>query len=1024
MINYDSVYDKKIPPGVGANLETILDGVAYSVVRTGQKAAGVTIGKVVCDSRAITDDTLFIALPGTVTDGHRHIPEAVEKGCSAIVVQKGAEWHLPEDTLCTVVEVADSRLAYARAAEKYYGSPAEKLKLIGLTGTNGKTTITYLVEDVLERIGYSVGVIGTVNYRFQTRDGKMILPSPFTTPEAMQLQALLFEMVSFGVEYVIMEVSSHALAQQRIGNLLFDVAAFTNLSQDHLDYHKTMEEYFDAKKLLFSQHLKRSGKAVISKPQQPGEQIDWSGEMAKYCADRDLPISICGSEEGAAVRITDYRSTLQGSSIQLKIEGEDVRLNTPLVGHFNVDNLATALAVVMALGEKPESIVLPLSQSVGAPGRLQRVQIGDSTGQDRPAVFVDYAHTPDALKQVLATLSAIPHRELYCVFGCGGDRDTSKRPLMGYFAGSFSDVAVVTDDNPRSEDPDVIRDQVIPGVVEAGLVQQDVRWLQERAVGESGFTVIGSREKAIAAAIKAAGSDDIVLIAGKGHEKYQLSLHGKRYFDDYLEAQTALLAWNLEAISLATVGKLVMTSKGRPLLGNVSTDSRTIGAGDVFVALQGDRFDGHAFLHSVRDSGAGCLVIDKERADAAPADTPRVEVANTLTALGDLARFRRRLMNTIQDQVVVGLTGSCGKTTVKEMTGAIFRRQWPAGPDYPENAVLQTKGNLNNLIGLPLSLLPITPRHRAAVLEMGMNAPGEIRTMARIAEPDICCITNVHGVHLAGLHDIHGVAAAKGELFAEASEDAVLVVNLDDEHVQGIANNYSQKKVTYSVSVSTHNRPVDVYASDVVAESGGVITFTLHYAGEKEQIHLYTVGVHNVSNALSAAAIAIAAGVKLAEIAAGLADFRPSDRRMVQVETSFGVGVLNDTYNANPASMEAGLKTLVQMGGAKVAALLGDMLELGESAKGAHKDLGRQAASLGVNFLGIVGEFSEEVAQGAVEQGLDPDNVLTFDDKEKAAEWVENLQQTRKLVKGDWLLVKASRGLQMETIVERLTGNT
>jgi len=1020
MSHHQSPTEQIQPPGAGATLADLLTGLSYTVTQQGEAGGATPVWGVTCDSRVADDGQVFVALPGTLTDGHCHVWDAGVRGCAAIIVQKGADWKLPAEWPGCVVAVDDCREAYARAAENYYGRPADRLKLVGITGTNGKTTITYLLEDVLTHIGYRVGVIGTVNYRYGTDNGKVVLPSPFTTPEAMQLQGLLFEMVQAGVELVIMEVSSHALAQQRIGNICYDVAAFTNLSRDHLDYHQTMNEYFLAKRMLFAHHLKDTGTAVISTPQQPEGDTDWSRRMADFCRDRSIPLTLCGKHDRADIRLIDYSSTLNETTLRISMSGRQYSLKTPLVGHFNMDNLLTAFGMLSALGLEPEKAIEPLSVSVGAPGRLQRVQVDDGTGQERPVVFVDFAHTPDALKQVLATLAALPHRELYCIFGCGGDRDAGKRPVMGSFAATFADVVVVTDDNPRTEDPDRIRSQIVPGVVKAGLTEKNLEWLAGRVVGDRGFVSISGRSDAIARGVRAAGGGDIVLIAGKGHENYQLSISGKRFFDDCLEAKCALLSWNLEAVARATGGRLVAPAQVPAVLGEVSTDSRTIQAGDIFVALKGEKFDGHAFLTAVAEKGAGCLVVDKASSSITPENVARVEVEDTLQALADLARFRRRLVATMQDQVVIGITGSCGKTTVKEMTAAILKRRWPAGPHYPDGAVLYTRGNLNNRIGMPLSLLPITPRQRAAVLEMGMNMPGEISAMALSAEPDVCCITNVHGVHLEGLHDLDGVARAKGELFAASKENALLVVNLDDERVRALADRIQRKKITFA----TVNSAADLYASEVEAEPGGVITFLLHRAGETVQIHLYTVGLHNVTNAVTAAAICTAAGATLAEISAGLADFRPGDRRMVQLQTAAGLGVLNDTYNANPASMEAGLKTVAQMGGKRKAAILGDMLELGESSMAAHRQLGRQAAELGLDFLGVVGSFREEIRQGALEHGMLPDRVRSFEEKAAAAAWIESLQESGELAAGDWLLVKASRGLRMETIVERLTGNT
>lgn len=1021
MSHHEPQKSQNLPPGEGARLAEILTGLTYTVTQEGGAGVEVPVAGVTGDSRVAAEGWLFVALPGTVTDGHCHVWDAALHGCAAIVVQKGAQWHLPADWTGSVVEVDDCRRAYACAAENFFGRPAERLKLIGITGTNGKTTITYLLEDALTHLGHRVGVIGTVNYRYTADHGKVVLPSPFTTPEAVQLQALLFEMVQAGVELVIMEVSSHALAQQRIGNIRYDVAAFTNLSRDHLDYHRTMEEYFLAKRVLFADHLKSIGKAVISTPQQPEGETDWSRRLAEFCREQQYQVIQCGKAENADIRLIDYFSTLTETTLRFRTGGRNYTLATPLVGHFNMDNLLTVFGMLGALGLGPEKALKPLSLSPGAPGRLQRVQADDGTGFERPVVFVDYAHTPDALKQVLATLSALPHRELYCIFGCGGDRDPGKRPVMGSFAATFADVVVVTDDNPRTEDPDKIRSQIIPGVIRAGLTEHAAEWLIRRKSGDRGFVTISGRSEAIARGVGAAGPGDIVLIAGKGHEKYQLGRSGKRFFDDCLEAQCALLAWNIEAVALATGGKLVAPSAiSATVLADVSTDSRTIKAGDIFVALKGETFDGHAFLEGVAEKGAGCLVVEKSSSCVLPQNVARVEVEDTLQALGDLARFRRRLMAKVQEQVIIGLTGSCGKTTVKEMTAAILKRRWPAGPHYPEDAVLYTKGNLNNLIGMPHSLLPISPRHRAAVLEMGMNAPGEIRSMARSAEPDICCITNVYGVHLAGLHDLDGVARAKGELFEESGEDATLIVNIDDERVRALADGLERKKITFSAD----SDQADLYSSDIEALPEGAIRFLLHRGEETVQIYLNTVGLHNVINSVTAAAIATAAGAGLAEIAAGLADFRPGDRRMVQLKTPNGLGVLNDTYNANPASMEAGLKTLVQMGGKRTAALLGDMLELGDSSVAAHRQLGRQAAELGVDYLGVVGSFREEVGRGAREYGMSPDRVRVFAEKAEAAAWLELLQESGELDESDWLLVKASRGLRMETIVERLTGNT
>lgn len=984
------------------------------------------ISTITSDSRKVEPGCLFIAIVGGKYDGHDYIDEAILRGCAAVIAEKGRIDLIKDkyENVC-LIEVDDSKVAYGKLAAAYYRHPSLHLKLIGITGTNGKTTITYLLEEILIGMGMSVGVIGTVNYRYTVGSEKKVLPSPFTTPEAMQFQGLLRQMADAGVDCVIMEVSSHALAQSRIGDIHFDVAAFTNLTHDHLDFHASMQDYFQTKTTLFTRHLKAEGMAVVTFADgETAGETDWAAMLAAVCRDRGIKLLACGARPGVDIRLISASSDLHASEIVLATEDRELCLKSPLVGRFNVDNIMTTLAIACALDLQTEEVLPLLEKAHGAPGRLQRVSVEDGGGAEKPVVFVDYAHTPDALEKVLATLLALPHRELFCLFGCGGDRDPGKRPVMGKIAARLSDVVAVTDDNPRSERPEAISEQVAAGVAEAGMPLRQPGWLTERKQGGKGCVVINRREEAIASVVRAARKGDIVLIAGKGHENYQLSKGKKRFFDDCLEARDALSAWTVASVAQATGGMITGAGSDR-LLGRVSTDSRGVGSGQIFVALEGDRFDGHDFVGQVIEKGAACLVVARRTEEQSENSVTQIVVDDTLRALGDLAGYRRRLMRRMSSPVVIGLTGSCGKTTVKEMTAAILQRHWPVGPDNPENCVLKTSGNFNNLVGMPLSLLPLSVKHRAAVIEMGMNRPGELARLAAIAEPDISCITNIHAAHLEGLHSLEGVARAKEELFAGTSSDGILIVNLDDPLVRACSARYSQKKVSFSVSDEGRQYGPDVWATDIEVGTEGLITFLLHLLdGSAVDVHLYAAGIHNVGNALAAAAISWAAGAKAPEIAAGLSDFRAAEKRMEMLEAPGGYNILNDTYNANPASMAAALRTLQQMKGRLSVALLGDMLELGDSSERAHWDLGKLAASCSIDYLGLVGNFAGFVADGAREAGMDAERVRIFLGKDEAAAWIEELQGQELLGRGDWLLVKASRGLRMETIVARLTGKT
>ena len=1022
------------------SLQALLGSVAYSVLGTKQPV-GMTVSGVKADSRQVQAGSLFVALAGSKTDGHVYLKQVMASGCAAFVVEEGrvtAEQFAGCDQC--VIMVADSHLAYAQIAANLYGRPALGLTLIGVTGTNGKTTVSYLLESVLRQFGLPVGVIGTVNYRYHDAKGDdIIIPAPFTTPEPFLLQALLRQMADAGVTHVIMEVSSHALIQHRLGDLQFDVVAFTNLSRDHLDYHQNMDDYFQAKSLLFRDHLKKGGKAVITRTLcYDPEEEKRTRRLVELCDAQSVQVLQCGRGGDADIYPLTIQSDLNSTVINLHVPADEVRIATSLVGDFNVANLQTVMGLGLALGVNAKALSSMLGHASGAPGRMQRVLPAEPHAHLRPAVFVDYAHTPDALEQVLETLSLLPHRRLICVFGCGGDRDKGKRSIMGEIAGQHCDVVIITDDNPRSESPQEIVTQIVSGISESGLSERPLSWLSHSVTSEKGFLVIHSRSQAIAAAIGAATAGDIVLIAGKGHELYQLSQDGKRFFDDTFEAKKALTAWRLEDLKLATNAVLTGEPRGTAELGAVVTDSRKVASGDIFVALAGERFDGHDFLEQVAAAGAGCLVICKETPLKTLPAVPCLLVDDTLWALGDLAAYRRQVMKRVSRPqsmdapvsreswmtkvrpLVVGITGSCGKTTVKEMTAAIFEQHWPSRQDAPPDQVLKTQGNFNNLIGLPLSLLPLGPGQKAAILEMGMNRPGEIARLAQIADPDIACIVNVHAAHLEGLHSLEGVARAKEELFAGCGVATTLVVNLDDPLVRACAERYSQKKISYAAGEEGMRYAPQVFASDVQKAGNFAQSFVLHVVGEMIPVTLQVPGVHNISNAVAAAAIACAAGIDIREIAAGLGAFQPAEKRMQIVTGKGGLNILNDTYNANPASMRAGLATLGQQDGGRRVAILGDMLELGPTSVGVHREAGRYAAEQGVDYLALVGDFADETAMGARMAGMESQRVRIFEEKKDIAAWIEGLLAMGQLQAGDWLLVKGSRGMRLETVVEQL----
>lgn len=509
-------------------LSELLLPVCPESVRSTAAARGVMpdpeIASIHYRSDEVRPGGLFVAIRGSARDGHDFIGQALARGAVAVVAEKEVD---ARDAV--TVRVADARNALALLSAVFYGAPSARLVMIGVTGTNGKTTTAALVENILAKAGKQVGVIGTGNFRYVGRRFR----NPLTTPESADLQCILRDMATAGVTHVVMEVSSHALAQQRVAGCAFDVAIFTNLTQDHLDFHGDMETYWECKKRLFTGTRSVGARekhmvSVINCNDARGrglfDTLPAAGRMGAGFADAcDIcPKGVTSSPDGLAGTIVTPAGPIPFCS--------------PLAGTYNLENILCAAGAGVALGVEGAAIQDGIKTFAGVPGRLEKV--ADRMGR---FVFVDYAHTPDALENVLSALRNISAGRLFCVFGCGGDRDRAKRPKMGGIAATIADRVVVTSDNPRSEDPEAIIADIVKGMT--GLSEQvaDVAGL----AGESSngrYLVEPDRRLAIRAAVSAAAPGDTILIAGKGEENYQIFRDRTIDFDDRQEAAAALQA--------------------------------------------------------------------------------------------------------------------------------------------------------------------------------------------------------------------------------------------------------------------------------------------------------------------------------------------------------------------------------------------------------------------------------------------------------------------------------------------------
>ena len=458
------------------------------------------------DSRTVEPQHVFVALRGQHADGAAFVAQAIERGATGIVSQEPA----PSGTAVAWAQVSDARLALAYLAAAFHGDPSSRMRVVGITGTNGKTTTAYLLSSIFEAAGISCGVLGTVAYRI----GAEVREATRTTPEAPEVQALMAEMVERGCGACVMEVSSHALALHRVDGMQFAAAAFTNLTRDHLDFHADMEDYFQAKRRLF-ELLPREHPAVINADDPRASQlVETAGRSITY-----------GINRPADVTPSPLSFTLQGLDFTVRTPRGSVDIHSTLVGRPNVYNILAAVATAVALDIPLDAVAKGIAALERVPGRFQVV----STPADDITVVVDYAHTDDALRNLLETARPLAQGRLVTVFGCGGDRDRTKRPLMGVVAGRLSDVIVITSDNPRSEDPVRIIEEIQRGIT------ADTR----RGAGQQIRTVI-DRHQAIDETVASAVAGDLVLVAGKGHEKYQTIGTQTLPFDDVAVAQDAL----------------------------------------------------------------------------------------------------------------------------------------------------------------------------------------------------------------------------------------------------------------------------------------------------------------------------------------------------------------------------------------------------------------------------------------------------------------------------------------------------
>lgn len=918
----------------------------------------------------ITEGCIFVCVKGAKFDGHDFAVDAFEKGALCIVTERDLG-------LDNQIIVRNSRTFYGHLCAIWFNHPERRMKLIGVTGTNGKTTLATMISHVLAENGHRVGFIGTTGALINGKPIETDGSTP-TTPRVYELYKIFYDMAKNGCDCVVMEVSSFALDQNRIGPAMFRIGIFTNLTQDHLDYHGDMESYYEAKKKLFTEHCET---AIINIDDRYGmrlyEELESTGIERVSCTISGQPATVSANQIRVSKNVTKF---------WLSIATKSYPFHLNMLGTYNVSNAIEAIAACLKLNISMNNVTSAVASFRGVRGRCEFIP----TGRDF-SIICDYAHSPDALENMLPNIKEGCSGRLICLFGCGGDRDKTKRPLMAKAAEKYSDLLIITSDNPRNEDPDAIIDDIVGGLT---LMKPYIR--------------ITDRRAAIHRAITIAEKGDIIVLAGKGHEDYQILKDNVHIHFDEREIVKEIMSgytrkrYDPNLVEFMTINEIMDITGGKPYsiknferrisVSSLFSDTRNIVQGGVFVALKGSRFDGHNFAKQAVDNGAILAITERT-----VVDVPSIVVKSTRKALLDLGRHFRSKFNI----PVVGITGSVGKTTTKDMVALALSCQ---------HSVFKTEGNHNNEIGLPFTIFKLNHSCTAAVFEMGMSDFGEIERLSRTARPNVCIITNIGYSHIENLGSQEGILEAKLEILKGADRKAPLIVNGDDPFLAPLKEDYEgyRQVITYGIE----NENADYRAVDICVKNDRMY-FNIMTGGEIIcDVSLFCIGRHNIYNALAAVCAAVAVGCDPVAAAEMLSAFQPDSLRQ-HVQKRGEQTIIVDCYNASPTSMKASIDVLCEMkpqeGGRRVA-VLGDMLELGEDSDSLHEQIGEYIVKKGVDLLVCYGKNAKFIAKRADELGM---HAGCSEDKKMVLNFLKY-----KLKPNDIVLFKASRGIHMEELIE------
>jgi len=880
---------------------------------TEKKYKQISIKNIVYDSRRIKKKDIFFAINGTKTTGTKFINSAISKGASVIV----SDERLKNESLVPLILVKDARKSLAEACSNFYKRKPKNI--IAVTGTNGKSSVADFFYQILEFNNIPVASIGTLgvlskNYKKKTN---------LTSINPLSLHKNLNILAKNKVNHVILEASSHGLKQRRLDNLNIKIGIFTNLSHDHLDYHADMKSYFNSKMYLFKNLMKKNSTIITDEKNKEFKTI-------KAIANKKKKKKKTIGQDAGSIKILYNKYKQNKQLVKILINSKQFILKIPLIGYFQVKNLLMAALAASSCGLSLNKIFSQIHKIRPAPGRLELI----ANLKNNSSIVVDFAHTPDALEQSLIALKDQFKKEIIIVFGCGGERDKKKRLIMGKIAKKYCRKVIVTDDNPRSENPKKIRSSIIKGCRKLALD-------------------IGDRKKAIRTAINELRSNEILLVAGRGHEEKQdygnksINFSDRKVVKEIIKKKKSYLKNYCHQDFI--LKKALNNSNIKNIkYSGVSINTKTIKKNNLFFAIKGKKMDGHKFLADAIRKGAIKSIVSKNVKKIFKNKV--IKVKDVFLSLNDLAKTTRE--NTSAQ--ILGITGSVGKTTVKNLVSFALKKY---------GNVHSSPYSYNNKFGVSLSIANLKNNTEFGVFEIGMDKKGEIGNLSKIVKPELAIITNISGAHFKNFNTLKDIARAKAEIIDNIIKGGTLVINKDDKFFKFFSHQAKRKKINI-VSFSTKNK-----ANIFLLQTKKIKNYFRIKVSIEKRIFNFNVPHQTdnfISNILGCISILSTLDLNLELMKNRFINFPiPSGRGDVKLVNNFKkfFVFIDESYNANPLSMSSAIKNMSYFKtkkDAKKLVFLGDMLELGSKSKKFHKELSNEINKSEIDKVFVYGKYIKE----------------------------------------------------------------